>query len=65
MRNAKVDAYIERTAPFARPVLERLRDAAHAACPDVEETIKWGVPHYEHKGILFGTPAFKAEATVR
>ena len=60
MKNPKVDAYIERTAPFARPVLELLREAAHAACPNVEETIKWGVPHYEHKGILFGTPAFKA-----
>ena len=59
MKNAKVDAYIERAAPFARPVLERLRAAAHAASPDIEETIKWGVPHYEHKGVLFGTAAFK------
>jgi len=59
MTNSKVDAYLEKAAPFARPVLERLREAAHAACPDVEETIKWGVPHYEHKGVLFGTAAFK------
>lgn len=59
MKNPKVNAYIEKAAPFARPVLERLRAAAHAASPDVEETIKWGVPHYEHKGVLFGTAAFK------
>jgi hypothetical protein len=60
VKNPKVDAYIERTAPFARAVLERLREAVHTACPDVEETIKWGVPHYEHKGVLCGTAAFKA-----
>ena len=59
-KDPRVDAYIERSAPFAKPVLKHLRKIVHRGCPDVTETIKWNMPHFEHKGILCGMAAFKA-----
>ena len=56
----RIDAYVARAAPFARPVLTHLRAVVHAAVPGVEETIKWGMPHFMHGGILCGFAAFKA-----
>ena len=35
-RDPRVDAYIARSADFAKPVLISLRETVHAACPDVE-----------------------------
>lgn len=46
----RIDAYIARSAEFARPILEHLRAIVHAACPGVEEGIKWGMPFFSHKG---------------
>lgn len=59
-RSAQVDAYIRDAAPFARPVLERVREIVHAACPGVAETIKWGFPFFVHHGNLAYMNAFKA-----
>jgi uncharacterized protein YdeI (YjbR/CyaY-like superfamily) len=56
----KVDAYIAKSAPFTKEILEHLREIVHKACPEVEETIKWGFPHFEYKGILCSMAAFKA-----
>jgi hypothetical protein len=58
-----VDAYVRRAAPFARPILEVVRAAFHAGCPDVVETVKWGHPSFEHHGLLGGMAAFKAHVT--
>ena len=58
-KDPRVDAYIERAAPFARPILKHLRKVIHRGCPQVEETIKWQTPHFEYKGILCGMAAFK------
>ena len=55
----KIDAYIEKSAAFAQPILEHLRELVHKTCPQVEETIKWGFPHFEYKGILCSMAAFK------
>lgn len=56
----RVDAYIAQAAPFARPVLTQIRSVVHAACPDVVETIKWGMPSFTHAGkILAHMAAFK------
>lgn len=55
----RVDAYIARSAEFARPILEHLRAVVHAACPEVEETMKWSAPHFMHHGMLCGMAAFK------
>lgn len=62
MKNPAVDAYIAKSAEFARPILKRLRALMHKACPTVEETIKWGVPHFEYKGVIAGMAAFKQHA---
>lgn len=59
-RNPKVDAYIAKSAHFAQPILEHLRSLVHNACPEVEETIKWGFPHFEYKGVLASMASFKA-----
>lgn len=58
-RDARVDAYIARSADFAKPILERLRAIVHKACPEVRETIRWGFPHFDHKGILCSMAAFQ------
>lgn len=57
--DARIDVYIAKSADFAKPILNHLRDLAHTACPGVEETLKWSMPHFLHKGILFGMAAFK------
>lgn len=63
-RDARIDAYIARAKPFARPILERLRAAVHAHCPEAEEAIKWGMPHFLYRGaMLCGMAAFKGHAS--
>ncbi len=59
-RDGRVDAYIRAAAPFARPILARLREAIHAGCPGVIETIKWGHPFFERRGVLCSMAAFRA-----
>src|SRR3954468_1440865 len=58
-KDQRIDAYIERSAPFAKPILKHLRAAVHAGCPEVVETIKWSMPHFDYKGIMCGMAAFK------
>lgn len=56
----RVDAYIEKAQPFAKPILEHLRELMHKGCPDVEEAIKWSMPFFVYKGaILANMAAFK------
>ena len=60
----RIDAYIEKKADFARPVLKHLRLLVHKACPGAEETIKWGMPYFDYKGnALCGMAAFKEHCT--
>lgn len=59
-RDPRVDAYIGKSADFAKPILTHVREVVHSACPDVEETMKWSVPHFDYKGTLGGMAAFKA-----
>jgi hypothetical protein len=62
--DARVDAYIERAQPFAKPVLEHLRAVVQAVHPDIAEAIKWGMPAFLYKGkILASMASFKAHAT--
>ncbi len=56
----RIDAYIERSAEFAKPILNHLREIIHKACPDVQETMKWSFPNYEFAGsILCSMASFK------
>lgn len=58
---ARIDDYIAKAAPFAQPLLNHLRALVHATFPDVEETIKWGMPHFMVSGKnVAGMAAFKA-----
>jgi uncharacterized protein YdeI (YjbR/CyaY-like superfamily) len=59
-RNPRVDEYLARAAPFARPILAHLRHVVHAACPEVEEEIKWSMPFFVYRGNLCHMAAFKA-----
>ena len=63
-RDPRIDAYIERAAPFAQPILVHLRELVHEACPGAEETMKWSMPTFMHAGgILCGLAAFKQHAS--
>lgn len=63
--NPKVDAYIAKAAPFAQPILTRVREVAHKACPDLEEEIKWGMPFFVLRGVILGhMAAFKQHCAV-
>jgi uncharacterized protein YdeI (YjbR/CyaY-like superfamily) len=45
----RVDAYINKSAKFAQPILQALREIVHQACPEVEETIKWSMPFFTYR----------------
>ena len=56
----RIDAYIGKSADFAKPVLSHLRELIHASCPDVEENWKWSFPNFMYRGrILCSMAAFK------
>jgi uncharacterized protein YdeI (YjbR/CyaY-like superfamily) len=59
IRDERVDAYIAKSAGFARPILEHLREVVHAACPEAEESMKWSFPHFSYRGMLCSMAAFK------
>ncbi|WP_228370659.1 YdeI/OmpD-associated family protein [Candidatus Korobacter versatilis] len=58
-RDKRVDAYIEKSADFAQPILRYIRELVHEACPEVEETIKWSMPAFTYKGMYAGMASFK------
>lgn len=59
----RIDAYIAKAAPFAQPILEHLRALVHDTVDGLDETVKWGMPHFVYKGKnLAGFAAFKAHA---
>jgi len=57
--NPRVSDYIEKSAAFARPILEHIRGVVHAASPLITENIKWSMPFFEYKGPLCQMAAFK------
>jgi uncharacterized protein YdeI (YjbR/CyaY-like superfamily) len=59
----RVDAYIKKAAPFAQPILNRIRKVVHSAVPGVQETMKWSFPHFDYKGIFCAMASFKQHAT--
>jgi len=64
-KNKAIDAYIAKSADFAKPILLHFRDLVHAACPAVEEKIKWGFPHFDYKGeMMCSIAAFKQHCAI-
>jgi uncharacterized protein YdeI (YjbR/CyaY-like superfamily) len=62
-KDPRVDVCIANAADFAQPILKHIRKLIHAACPEVEETIKWRFPTFMYKGMLCGMAAFKNHCT--
>ncbi|MBC9915618.1 YdeI/OmpD-associated family protein [Chitinophaga varians] len=63
-QDARIDAYILKSAGFAQPILEHMRALVHKACPEAEETIKWGMPYFTYEGqLLCCFAAFKAHCS--
>jgi uncharacterized protein YdeI (YjbR/CyaY-like superfamily) len=61
----RIDAYIAKQADFARPILEHIRRLMGESGLELEETIKWSMPHFTYRGrLLAGMAAFKAHATL-
>ncbi len=62
-KNKLIDAYIAKSADFAQPILNHLRELVHQACPEVEEKMKWSFPHFDYKGeMMCSMAAFKQHA---
>ena len=57
--NPGIDAYINKSPDFAKPILTHLRALIHKACPAVDEQLKWSNPSFEYKGPMVGIAAFK------
>jgi hypothetical protein len=63
-RDKRIDAYITKAPEFAKPILRHIREIVHEAVPESDETVKWGSPFFEYKGILCGVSAFKAHCAL-
>lgn len=59
----EVDTYIDNAAEFAPPILRQLRRLFHQACPEIQETIKWGSPFFEYRGIVGNMSAFRGHVS--
>ncbi len=62
-KNKLIDTYISKSADFAQPILNHLRELVHKACPDGEEKMKWSFPHFDYNGeMMCSMAAFKQHA---
>jgi uncharacterized protein YdeI (YjbR/CyaY-like superfamily) len=46
----RIDAYIAKAEPFARPILEYIRHLVQASVPGAAETMKWSMPFFDLNG---------------
>lgn len=51
-KDKPVDAYIAKSADFAKPILKHLRAPGHEPCPQAVEALHWGFPHFTHQGLM-------------
>ena len=64
-KDPRVDEYIEKAQPFARPILTHIRKVVHEVCPKAEETLKWKLPTFMYEDeMLLGMGAFKEHAVL-
>jgi uncharacterized protein YdeI (YjbR/CyaY-like superfamily) len=62
-KDPRIDDKIAKSPDFAKPILNHIRKLMHRGCPEVEEGIKWGMPHFLYHGeLLAGMGSFKAHA---
>jgi len=62
-KDERIDAYIAKSADFAKPILIHLRALVHEACPEIVESWKWSFPNFDYKGIVCNMGAFKQHCT--
>jgi len=60
-RPATINEYIEAAPPEAQSHLGQLYRILKSVAPDGTEAIKWGVPVFWERRILFGFAAYKAQ----
>lgn len=61
-KDKRIDEYIKKAQPFAQPILKHLRKLIHENCPEVTETVKWGMPCFDYKGPFCSMASFKQHA---
>lgn len=54
----RVDFYINKSSDFAKPILTHIRELIHKSSDKIEETIKWGFPHFDYKGTVCSMASF-------
>lgn len=47
-RDPRIDAYIAKSKDFAKPILTHIRELVHKAVPEVQEKMKWSMPHFDY-----------------
>jgi uncharacterized protein YdeI (YjbR/CyaY-like superfamily) len=57
--DSRIDAFIAKSADFARPILIHLRKLVHQAAPEIQETMKWSMPFFDCNGPVCQMAAFK------
>lgn len=62
-RPATIGEYIDAAPPVARPHLRELYRILKTIAPAGTEAIKWGVPVFWQRRVLFGFAAYKAHAS--
>lgn len=63
-RDKRIDAYLKKAKPFAKPILTKLRELIHKGIPEVEESVKWGMPFFDYKGPVCNLAGFKEHAVM-
>lgn len=64
-KDKRIDAYINASAEFAKPILIHFRELVHKTCPQVEETMKWNFPHFGYMGDMMASMAsFKQHCSI-
>lgn len=56
--DSRVDAYIAKSADFAKPILTHLRELVHRASSEIKETMKWSSPFFDYEGPVCQMAAF-------
>ena len=62
-RPATIEEYIEGAAQEAKPHLRQLYRTLKSVAPDGTEAIKWGVPVFWARRVLFGFAAYKTHVS--
>ena len=63
-RDERVDDYISKSQDFAQPILAQFRELMHKASSEIEETIKWGSPSFQYKGLVTVMASFKSHVRI-